>query len=137
MSVDRDISIAMSRRLSTIPGLPVIVSWESGRPVEPVSGQVFIQEFMLPAETTAFSLRDNEPNEYTGIYQVSVFIPLGYGAAAALEEAGKIQDHFARGTELTENTTRVRIDRPASVSRAVENGAWWMYPVRIRYRVII
>jgi len=137
MSVDRDIRIALSKHLFNTPGLPTVTSWEAGRTVKPVNGQVFIQEFILPAETAPVSLGDNDPNEYLGIYQVSVFVPDGYGAPAAMEEAGKIKSQFSRGTELTESTSRVRIDRMPSIGPAEDNGAWWMYPVRIRYRVII
>lgn len=131
MSVFIDIDAALSYHLNSMVGLPA-VAWENKR-YEPVKGTPFIQPTNLPTESIQSTLGDSGTDENGGIYQVDIFTEANKGKKQLMDFADLIADHFKRGTNLTYNTTTVRIK---SVSLSVANvtaDGWYQSSVEINY----
>lgn len=127
----KDISAALSGRLSTLPELPS-VSWQN-RDFTPTTGVLFLRETLLPGGTFQSELGLAGRDVTSGVYQVDVFSPIGGGKGAAIDKADAIADHFARSTVLTYNSINVRL-LGNSLGVAAFDGAWWIVPVNIRYQ---
>ena len=130
------IRAALEVRLATwaaqqTPALPV--AWED-RPFSP-SGP-YLRVSMLPAEPDDPVLGQGL-QRHQGVYQVSVFVPAGSGPVTAESKAANIAALYARGTVMTQGTTRVVIDRTPQVGRLMPDGPYSFIPVSIRYRADI
>lgn len=126
-TVDFDIKAALESRLATLTG-GTPVAYENTE-YAPVKGTTYLRPHLLPAETVAIS---TNKDENAGIYQISIFAPLGKGWAASSNLADAIADHFKPVTELVYNGVTVRCVS-VSVANGRKDGAWWHVPVNIRY----
>ena len=127
----RKISAALSTHLSAMPSLPA-VSWENA-PFDPVAGTVYLSEHYLPADTTEVGLADDSSSQFIGVYQVSIHANSGAYKLEAQVLADSITAHFERGTELTYEAQKVRIE-VSSIASALQQGDRYMIPVSINWR---
>lgn len=67
----------------------ILAPWAEARPIEvafgaepftPPEGEIYLRAFLLPASTLSRFL-GGEAYEYTGVYQVSIVVPIGRPAA--------------------------------------------------------
>src|SRR5215212_9993347 len=108
--VETRISEALNSWLAGLvlsPALPI--AWPND-PFTPTSA--FLQPSLLPAPTVAMAVPYAGPNEYIGVYQVSVFYPAGQGMTAPAETASLVVARFRRGTALSRSGIEVRINNP-------------------------
>lgn len=88
----------------------------------------------LPARTSAAGLGLDAQTRHPGVFQVSLFFPLGAGAGPANTAAQAVCDGFARGTSLQVGATIVRI-QSASAGPGLREEPWWMRPVSVFWLV--
>lgn len=137
MSAHSDISIAFVKHLKTLPGLPALVAYENGRTKEPVNGQAYYAEYFLPSKTSGLFLGFDDPDEYKGIYQVSIFTPSNSGRPALTFSADDVIAHFKKGTVLSNGSLSFCIEETASITPIEDEGPWSMVAVRIPYRIFV
>lgn len=97
----------------------------------------YLRPWLLPAPTEAITLSAAGPNDYRGIYQVSVFYPVGGGANKAIEIASAIVSHFKRGTSITREEIRVWMDDPPYLGSMVQEPNTFQLPVSVPYRAFV
>lgn len=68
-----------------------------------------------------------------GLFQASVFWTEGKGIVKPTEVAGKIADHFARGTKITGTGFVVRIDEDSTIGSDIQEKDWVQVPVTIPF----
>lgn len=89
---------AFTTKLLAFPTLPQ-VAWEN-RPFTPTQVP-YLQPTLIPAESFQSEIGVNGMNRYSGIYQISIFVPAGQGTAAIDLLRDTLIDHFCRGTIIT------------------------------------
>ena len=72
----------------------------------------------------------NEPIR-RGFLQISVDWPEGQGIIEAIELAGCVRDHFARGTKIEQDGVSVQIIEEPRVAGEIQEPAWVQVPVTI------
>lgn len=120
-----------SRLLSLLPTLPT--AWDN-KPLNPApaAAQPYQRAYLLPAENENPTLTETLQIEQ-GIFQVSLYFPLGAGSLEATQRARDIAAHFPPGLMLDAGTIRVRIRGGASVAAGLPIDDRYMVPVRMRY----
>lgn len=113
-------------------GLPI--AWENDA-YTPVVGTAYLRVWNLPAETDVMTLGPEPWQEHKGIFQVSVFYPIGVGDMVPLAKAAAVVAVFRATTTYTYNTLRVICEKAWLSSARVEDNLWYHIPVNIRYRV--
>lgn len=125
---------ALEAQLATLAG-SVPVAWENKQYV-PKVGTAFLRARLLPAQTQNPSFGAVH-NRETGILQVDVNMPSGYGSAAAANWAETIRNGFARGSSFTSAGVTVVILRQPSVAQALSAADWFVIPVSVSYQADI
>jgi len=103
-------------------------------PFTPVAGTPWAKVDHLPARTGPGSAGVDAYTRRPGVLQVSLFFPLGAGAAPSLAAAQSVCDGFKRGTTLTRGDTTVRV-QSASVAPGFRDEPWWAVPVSVWWLV--
>lgn len=125
-----DIRSALANRLNTLATAEsYAISWENTK-FNPDAEDTYIKQDMLFGETVQACVGDDGKDLTNGIYQLSVYRPLGGGLTVIPD---KIADHFKRGTVLTKNTVSVRIVS-ASISVGFSDENFYIIPVSIRWQ---
>lgn len=133
MTIFFDIQAALDSRLNDLQDLPD-VAWENIN-YEPVPGTTFIRPTNLQGFTEQLTLGDNGQDQTDGIYQIDIFTDANTGKAAGLRLVDIIADQFKRGTDLTYNSTTVRVQN-VSRGTALNSDGWYQVPVLINYYAI-
>jgi Bacteriophage related domain of unknown function len=108
------------------------VSWEN-LGAETDIDEPHVASFLIPAETDTPAIADDDYEDFTGIYQVSVYVQKGDGTGASRPIVDSLLTAFARGVEKTISGQRTRIVKSWR-SGAVDSDAWYLIPVSVRYR---
>jgi hypothetical protein len=119
---------ALFAYLDGVAGLPAIY-WPNVSETTP-SGDHLVA-WVLPAESDTIGLASL--NMANGLLQIDVKIKATKGQIKAAVIVDDVIAAFPRGTELTEGVTKVRIDKAASVSQGIQDGAWYTVPIRIPF----
>lgn len=110
----------------------IIVAWENiGRQTD--IDVPHVASFLLPADTTGVGLADSDVQDYTGIYQVNVYVQKGDGTGSSRPLVDGLLNVFAKGTTVEVDGQKTRIETSWR-SSAVDNEAWYVIPVSVRYR---
>lgn len=129
------ISTALSTHLSQMPNLPP-VAWENASRFKPSNGQLFLSEATLSAGVNGEDVAATGSTSFTGLYQVTVFAPVGGNKFTGMDMADQIKDHFSRGIRLQKDSVTVEIiqrrDNPA-----MQDSDWYRIPVTISYNAIV
>lgn len=126
---NQKIAAALATRLNTL-SLPT--QWEN-TPFTPTAGQVYVSEALLTGPTLSVGVANSSSNEFGGIYQVTVYAPLGGTKGAGLDVAQDVADAFTKGLKLTYGGLTVTILR-TSQAPAFPSGDRWAIPVSVTYR---
>ena len=86
----------------------------------------------LPNETQTYSVGSGK-NQNRGLYQVSVFWPPAVGLIKPLELVSGLVGHFAKGTVLFLNDTKISIYRKPWPSTSLQEANYVQIPVTIPY----
>jgi hypothetical protein len=126
---NQSITAAMATRLS---GLSLPTQYENSA-FTPVAGQVYVAEALLTGPTLPVGIAVQSSDEYGGIYQVTVFAPLGGTKGPGQTVAKQVADRFPRGLTLTRDGIKIVVLR-ASQGPGFVSGDRWAIPVSINYR---
>ena len=124
-----DMQTALDTRLSTLSG-GYDIAWPNIN-FEPDAGSTFLRPSFIPGDTLQVSLGASGRDETIVIYQVDVVTPRGSGRSPLTDN---IADHFARGTVLTSNSTKL-IVRSVSIGPSINDEAWHFVPVSITAQI--
>ena len=122
-----DIQGALRVRLSTLPDLPS-VAWENDTYEPDLS--IYLRATILPSESFQACLGEEGLDQHSGVFQVDVFIPNGFGRTIWPDQ---IADHFKRDTILEQNLVKVRTST-VSILTAYKSENFYIVPVSIPYR---
>lgn len=82
-------------------------------------------------------LGNDDEARHLGLLQVAVMSPLKRGSPFALDIAGSVVAHFAKGTRLFAETFAVRVYEKPSVAQTFRDGAHLRTPVTVRWQALI
>lgn len=117
---------ALETRLAT--GFPTTpIAWPNVEFAAP-QGQPYFRAWVLWASGQLFTMRREARNRVPGIYQVSIYSPLGLGAGPALLLADQVRDLFNR-----EQFSGVRCDVPSGPVTLPEEPPWYGVAVSIPF----
>lgn len=111
------------------PALPV--AWENV-PFTPPDGR-YARAFLLPADTERLFL-EGTGREYRGVFQVSLVMTLGSGAAAAESLLASLDAAFS--VTITSGGLRVYLLTPFSASSPQPEEGRWVMPVSATYEAL-
>jgi hypothetical protein len=129
-AAETPIRAALVTYLQTLASLPP-VAWENV-PYTPTIGTMFIRPVLLPAETFQAEIGTLGQNEHTGIYQISIFSPIGIGTLTAYTLRDALINHFKRGTTLVYSGVTTKILK-CYCNSDIQETDWLHIPVNIRY----
>jgi hypothetical protein len=109
------------------PAIPV--AWPNVT-FTPPAGR-YVRAFVLPADTTSDTL-DKLHRAYTGIFQVSLCMPLNTGSGSAESLAASLDTAFA--ASMLQDGLRIFLTRPMSAAPAIVEPDRYIVPVSGRYR---
>lgn len=102
----------------------------------PTLGSAYLYATHLPNTVEATGLAFDAGLELRGLFQVSAFWPAGGGIIQAMDLAGAVAAHFARGNRILRGGLQVEINRPPEVAPPIEQPDWLQVPVTIRWRCV-
>lgn len=111
------------------PAIPV--AWEN-KVFTPPAGR-YVKSNLLPGRTLSRDLGGSN-RSYTGVYQVSLYMPLDAGPGAADLLAASLDAAFPVDTPLIAGTLYVFLTSPMSQAAPVEDGTRYFIPVSCTYR---
>lgn len=123
------IAAALATQLNTVD-LPT--QWENA-PFTPPAGEVYLAETLLPGPTLSVGVSGTSSNEFGGIYQVTVYAPLGGTKGAGLGAAQAVAEAFPKALQLTYDGITVIVLR-TSQAPAFASGDRWAIPISVTYR---
>ena len=129
---DRDLQSALNDALSdAFPTMPI--AWENTE-YNPTVGVTYFRVWLLPAETDLMTLGLSPWLQRQGIFQVSIFAPIGIGFGVSKGKAAEIVAAFKAGTSFVYNGLAITIEKSWPSGAIIENDGWYHTPVSIRYR---
>ncbi len=129
---DKDLQSALNAALyDAFPTMPI--AWEN-TPYTPTIGITYFQVWLMPAETDLMTLGQSPWLMRQGIFQVSVFAPIGIGFGVAKGKAAEIIAAFKSSTSFVYNGLSVTIEKSWVSGGIIEDDGWYHIPVSIRYR---
>jgi hypothetical protein len=129
------IRAAFRSKLLTVSGLPP-VAWQN-RTFTPPNQAVWFKESLLPATSALTSFCGVGVDgliQETGIYQITVYTPVGTETKAADDWASLLAATFKPGVVLSHSGQQVRCES-AAIAPPVQETSWFGVPVSIRYRL--
>lgn len=130
MSSDSIIRSLLEVRLFDLkPNLPT--SWDNVSFTPPNS--IHQRAYVLPAPTDNPSYGDNLRRE-SGIFQVSICVPIGNGSSEALMRASVIKEWFHRGLSMEGDGLIVKIFKSPFSAPGMRDGTFYVVPVSIPYQ---
>ena len=115
----------------------VTVAWENV--ASDVALQApFVMPFLLPVETANVGVAISDNQDFSGIYQVSVYTEKGKGTKASRDIINSLLTAYSRGVivniPVTNGNQRVLVEA-SWASPAIDSAAWYNVPLSVRYRL--
>lgn len=114
----------------------VPVAWENLSSSAALSAP-YVMPFLLPVETASVGVAISDNQDFTGIYQVSIYTEKGKGTKASRDLVNSLLESFARGVSVdvpvTGGVQKVLIEK-AWTAGALDSGPWYTVPLSVRYR---
>lgn len=111
------------------PAIPV--AWQNVKFTQPATR--YLRAFVLPAETATYGI-DGLSREYLGVFQVSIVLPSGQGAADGEAISEELDALFSPSTALTSGGLSVYITRPMSPSSPQQETDRFVVPCSLAYQ---
>jgi Bacteriophage related domain of unknown function len=129
---DRDVQSALNDALyDAFPAEPI--AWEN-TDYNPTVGTLYLRPWLIPAEPEVLCLGSSPPwQARKGIFQVSVFSPIGVGFGAAKAKAAEIVAAFQANSSFVYNGLTVIIRKSWPGQGIREEDGWYHVPVSISY----
>jgi hypothetical protein len=129
------IRAAFRTRLLTLSGLP-LVAWQN-RTFTPPNNAVWMKESLLPMTSLLTSFGGIGVDgllQETGIYQVTVYVPVGTETKVVEDWASLLATTFKPGVVVVYDGLIARCES-AQIAPPVQETSWFGVPVSIRYRL--
>ena len=129
---DRDVQSALNDALyDAFPTSPI--AWENTN-YNPTVGTLYLRPWFLPAETDVICIGGIPPwQSRQGVFQVSVFSPIGAGFGAAKSKATEVVAAFQANSSFVYNGLTVIVRKSWPGPGIQEDNGWYHVPVSIRY----
>lgn len=124
------IRAALETKLNSIT--PSIVTAYENVAFTPVTGTPYQACYTMPATPDNATMGDGYYRAQ-GIFQVSLFYPLGVGPGTAGARAELIRTAFKRGVSMVSGSVTVRVSNTPEIGQGRVDGDRWMVPVKIRW----
>lgn len=122
---------ALETRLDLLtPQIPT--AWENVE-YSASSGTPFQRAYLLPGNNESPVFGSTELVRELGLFQISLYYPIGRGMKDVSERAELIRAWFPRGLTLVSGGVNVIIQKRASVAPANRDGEWTVLPLSIPY----
>lgn len=122
----------LDARLETVSNLPVL-SKENTRKTDGKALTPWVRSSLIPTIPNYTSLGADGLTEFRGLYQVSCFLPLGYGPDDGNTLADAIVNAFEKGTQLGTSPNTVLIWKAYRTNAQNEDNKFTHIPVRIEW----
>jgi hypothetical protein len=132
-TIEGQIAELLLAHLEEIEFSPVLPIAYPGINFKPDPSETYLEAVFLPNATVTRTINTGGSNQYQGMLQVSVMHPVGRGALAATDIAGRVISHFKRGTVIAGDTIAVRMIRQPYQSPSMTEPDWLRVPVTIPY----
>lgn len=96
----------------------------------PTVGELFLKEFFLPAEPFQIGTSYSDTMNNTGVYQLSIFSPVGGGMGETYTAIAAIDSAFYRGQNLGSVLTITKVFQGTTTSDEL----WSVTPISIFYK---
>lgn len=127
----RNFTDALNKQLAAASIMPeAAIAWPNATFV-PVKGKTYLKVEMAGRSRRPVGFGADGVQQWTGIYQVGVFVPRDTGDREQDAIATKVLGAFPRGLNLTSNSGPTVIIEFASPAAAVVFGDWSNLPVQI------
>ncbi len=127
------IKAALEKRLLSMT--PALSTAYENVPFTPVTGTPYQRVDHL-LNTPHVRTLGGEASLFQGIFQVTLFYPMGNGRGVADARANQISQHFPHMLVLTEAGQDLMLERPADIRQGSPDDDRWMVPVRIYWRAL-
>lgn len=124
-----DILLTHLGTLTLAPAVPVSYP---GIPFTPPSG-TYLEATIHQNTTLDHFIGDDSTSEYRGLLQVSVRTPAGAGIIAPMDLAGKVAEHFKRGTVLSKDGLTVRVLKTPDIAGPLQEPDRLHVPVTVTW----
>ena len=129
---DKDLQSALNSALyDAFPDMPI--AWENTN-YTPAIGTTYLRVWLMLAESDLLTLGQSPWMLRQGIFQVSVFAPIGIGFGTAKGKAAEIVAAFKASTAFVYNGLSVTIEKSWVSGGIIEDEGWYHIPVSIRFR---
>ena len=133
MSVEEDVEIALFEQAKKYTDLPVVFpNYDAGPPVD---GSAYVEVTHFRNGSRIITL--NNEDQFIGILQMLVRIPLGEGPGEARKRAGDIAALFPKNLSLRSNGVRVMVSKRPVLGTAAPTDVKYELPVSIHYETFI
>lgn len=79
----------------------------------------------------------NDVDEYRGVWNVSVMAPMTWNTAQAMGQAGRVADHWPKGSWIAFDDCRVQVmKRPRVIGAAYVDHGMMRYQVQVEWRAV-
>lgn len=130
MAFYTDVQTAFNNEIANVTRLPTFT--QENERYRPDLATNWCRGTLLRREPGPGSIGKNTQQEYGGLFQVDIFVPVGEGTSKANEYADALLEHFTRGTVINNGSTNVTIQR-AWAETAVGDDKWYQLPVFVRW----
>jgi len=117
-------------RLAALTLSPVLLVAWPGIAFTPPTGTYLEVALLTNANRNQF-VADDSTTEFRGILQVTVVAPSGAGIVGPVETAGKVAQHFERGSPMAGATLTVKVDKRPDVGSPMVDGDRIRVPVSV------
>lgn len=100
----------------------------------PKSDQPYLRPTMLFGASVIPTVGDNDTAQYFGVFIVDIFWPENDGLKVQLEKAMSLMDFFKKGTDLSTDEVKLRVQNKPYLSSTQQEPGWSMLPVNIPWR---
>jgi hypothetical protein len=108
---------------------PALATAYENAPYTPVAGTPYQAVYLLPIVENP-TMGDGY-YRHSGIFQISLFYPIGAGTKTITDRAALIQTAFKRGTAMTSGAVTVRVTGTPDIGQARVDGDRFFLPVKI------
>lgn len=122
----------LDTQLETVTTLPELVK-ENVRKNDGKATVSWCRSSLIPTTPSFTSIGAGGLTEFRGLYQVSCFLPVGYGPDAGNTLADAIVNAFQKGTQLGTSPNTVTIWKSYRLTAQNENDKFTHIPIRIEW----
>jgi len=111
---------------------PIPIAYENKTFTPPAAAR-YIRAFLLPAQTASDDM-DGDHRAYVGVFQASLYMPVGVGAGSSEALAEAICALFPKQTEIVSSGLTIWLTRPMSIGPSLPGTTHYMVPISCSYR---